>query len=207
MLSLFINMPIDEHTILVKPAPPLLPDTIMRPELRLYTLQKNTSLLQRKMLATKSYPKLSAFFQGGTGKPSPVNLLKPGFQPFYITGLRLNWALGTLYTFKKERLINENDRKVIDVQQNIFLFNTKLSLKQQQSEADKYRQLIETDDEIIRLRESVKKTSAVQLENGVITTNDYLKEVNEEDAARQNKILHELQWLMALYAEKTTSGN
>jgi hypothetical protein len=91
--------------------------------------------------------------------------------------------------------------------QNTFLFNTKLSMSQQYSDMQKYEDLIRTDDEIIALRESVKKTSFVQLENGVINTNDYLKEVNEEDQARQNKILHDLQLLMMQYAQKTTSGN
>jgi outer membrane protein TolC len=207
MLGLFINKKIDEQTILVKPSPLLLSDSIRRPELRVFDLQKKSSILQKKIIATKSYPKLSAFFQGGVGKPSPVNLLKRDFAPFYITGLRLNWSLGTLYTFKKEKLLNENDRKIIDVQQTTFLFNTRITLQQQHAEIEKFMSLIETDDEIIRLRESVKKTSAVQLENGVITTNDFLKEVNEEDEARQNKILHELQMLMAQYAEKNNTGN
>jgi hypothetical protein len=45
------------------------------------------------------------------------------------------------------------------------------------------------------------------LENGVITANDYLKEVNEEDQARQNQIFHKMQLLMTQYAQKTTTGN
>jgi len=113
-------------------------------------------------------------------------------------GLKIQHAL---------RAFTANDRKSIDVMQNTFLFNTKLSMSQQYSDMQKYEDLIRTDDEIIALRESVKKTSFVQLENGVINTNDYLKEVNEEDQARQNKILHDLQLLMIQYAQKTTSGN
>lgn len=208
MLGLFIGKAINEQTLLVKPSsPPEAADSVRRPELQVFDLQKKASLLQRKLIATKSYPKLNAFFQGGAGKPSPVNLLQDGFKPFYITGLRLNWSPTSLYTLKKEKQLNENDRKIIDVQQTIFLFNTQVSVKQQNADIDKFEQLIQSDDEIIALRESVKKTSAAQLENGVITTNDYLKEVNEEDEARQNRILHTMQLLMTQYAQKTTTGN
>lgn len=207
MLGLFTGQNLDEHIQLEKPVSPTLSDSIQRPELQLFSLQKQAAQLQRKLIATKSYPKLFAFFQGGAGKPSPVNLLKRDFAPYYITGLRLNWNLGTIYTYKKDKALNDNDQKTIDVQQNLFLFNTRMVLSQQESDVEKYEELIKTDDEIIRLRESVKKTAAVQLENGVITTNDYLKEVNDEDGARQTRILHEVQLLMMKYAAKTTTGN
>lgn len=208
MLGLLTGKDMSETTTLVKPQPPLiLKDSIRRPEMTIYELQKKSLLLQQKLIGAKNYPRLNVFFQGGMGRPSPVNMLSEKLSPFYITGIRLNWSLGGMYTFKKEKLLTANDRKSIDVMQNTFLFNTKLSMSQQYSDMQKYEDLIRTDDEIIALRESVKKTSFVQLENGVINTNDYLKEVNEEDQARQNKILHDLQLLMIQYAQKTTSGN
>ncbi len=207
MLGLFIGKEIDSTTTLIKPQSPLSRDSIARPELQVYELQRKASLLQQKMIGIKNIPKLNVFFQGGTGKPSPVNLLSTNWSPYYITGVRLNWALSGLYTYKKEKLLSENDRKIIDVQRNTFLFNTHISVRQQNADIDKFLKLIQADNDIITLRESVKKTSVVQLENGVITTNDYLKEVNEEDQARQNLILHSLQLLMVQYAQKTTTGN
>ena len=64
-----------------------------------------------------------------------------------------------------------------------------------------------TDDEIVDLRVSVKNTAIVQLENGVITANDFLREINAEDQARQDRLLHEIQLLMAQYNYQNTSGN
>ncbi len=80
-------------------------------------------------------------------------------------------------------------------------------MRQQSAEVAKYIDLLATDDEIVALRASVKNTSSVQLGNGAITTNDYLREVNAEDQARQGKIVHEIQWLMAQYTLRTTTGN
>jgi outer membrane protein TolC len=79
-------------------------------------------------------------------------------------------------------------------------------LTQQQAEIDKYKQLVETDKAIIDLRLSVKNAARAQLENGVITANDYLREVNAEDQARQNLIVHQIQLLQAQINYQTTLG-
>ena len=93
-----------------------------------------------------------------------------------------------------------------DVQRSTFLFNTSVTLKQQNADIARYQQLMQSDNAIIGLRESVKTASAAQLANGVITTNDYVQDINAESEARQNKVLHEIQWLLSMYAVKTTSG-
>jgi hypothetical protein len=92
-------------------------------------------------------------------------------------------------------------------QRNTFLFNTQLSLNQQNADITKYQQLIKGDDEIVDLRESVSKTSGVQLQNGVITANDYLLDVNAASQARQDRLVHEIQLLLSEFDHKTTSGN
>jgi hypothetical protein len=120
--------------------------------------------------------------------------------------LRLNWSLSGLYTIRKDRELIQNSRNAIQLQKETFLFNTNLAARQQNAELDRFRQLLLTDDEIIALRESIKTTSAAQLENGVINTNDFLREVNAEDQARRNKILHGIQLLMAQYSLDNTLG-
>ena len=97
--------------------------------------------------------------------------------------------------------------ELLDVQKETFLLNTNITLKQQNAEIDKLNELIKADEEIIALRTSVKNTSNIQLENGIITANDYLREVNAEDQAKQNRLLHEMQLLMAQYNYQFTAGN
>jgi len=207
MLGLFINQKIDENTVLVKPSAPVLTDSVNRPELKAYDLQVKSYAEQQRLTKISNYPQLSAFFQGGVGDPSPVNFLASGMSPYYITGFRLNWSIGGLYTYKKDKLINKNNQEMIQAQRNTFLFNTTLTLQQQDADIVRYQQLIQSDDEIIKLRDSVKQTSTVQLQNGVITANDYLLDINAEAQARQDRVLHQVQLLMAQYNHKTTSGN
>jgi len=207
MLGLFINQTISENTVFVKPIPPVLTDSINRPELKAYDLQAKSYMEQQRLIRISNYPQLSAFFQGGIGDPSPVNFLESGLSTYYITGFRLNWSIGGLYTYKKDKLINKNNQEMVLDQKNTFLFNTKLTLQQQDADIVRYQQLIQSDNEIITLRESVKQTSEVQLQNGVISANDYLLDINAESEARQDRVLHQVQLLMAQYNHKTTSGN
>ena len=69
------------------------------------------------------------------------------------------------------------------------------------------QQLLQSDDEIIDLRTKVKKAAHAQLDNGVITTNDFLLEVNDENEARLLKIFHQLQLLQAQINYQTTVGS
>jgi outer membrane protein TolC len=207
MLGQFISQTINENTILIKPSVPILTDSISRPELKAYDLQVKSYLQQQQLTRISNYPQLSAFFQGGIGNPSPVNFLASGLSKYYITGFRLNWNIAVLYTYRKDRLINKNNQEMVQAQRNTFLFNTTLTLQQQNADIVRYQQLIQSDSEIITLRDSVKRTSAVQLQNGVITANDYLLDINAESQARQDRVLHEVQLLMARYDHKTTTGN
>src|SRR5690606_8588861 len=111
------------------------------------------------------------------------------------------------YTYKNEKAMLKVNQDLIDAQQETFLFNTHLTLKQQKAEIVKMQQWIETDRSIAALSENVKHTEQNQLKYGTETTNDYLIAVNAEDQARQNLILHEIQLLMAEYNAQTTSGN
>ena len=206
MLSQFIGKDLNEAITLEKPMPQTLANTNNRPELRLFTLQQNQIDQQLKLSNTKNLPKLGLFIQGGYGKPA-LNVLKNEFEAYYIGGVRLNWNLSNLYTSGNERSIASLNNQLIDTQKEVFLFNTTLNTSQQTEETEKLSQLIKMDEEIVVLKTKVKNTSKVQLENGIITTSDYIRELNAEDQARTNLILHQIQLLQAQYNLKTITGN
>jgi outer membrane protein TolC len=206
MLSLLINKPIDERTNFETPAVRPVTLTINRPELKLFDEQKNIFSAQDKLINARNIPRLALFFQGGYGKPA-LNMLNPDFDFYYIGGLRLSWNISAFYTFKKDKGMLLLNRDMLELQRQTFLFNTQLSLTQQQSELKKLQELISSDDEIISLRSSIKKTANTQLENGTITVTDYVSYVIAEDLATQAKLFHQMQLLMTQYSAQNLSGN
>jgi len=205
MLGVFMNETLEETVALEKPATIALAAEVTRPELKLYDYQEEALNIENESVSVGLKPKLNLFVQGGYGRPA-LNLLSNDFTAYYIGGVRLSWNLGSLYTTKNSRQLIALQRQSLGLQRETFLFNTNIALQQERQEVEKYRQLLATDDEIIALRTQIKNTAAAQLANSVITANDYLREVNAEDLARQDKILHEIQWLEAQYHQQFTTG-
>ncbi|MFZ1530138.1 MAG: TolC family protein [Ferruginibacter sp.] len=198
VLGILTNEALDENVQLQKPSEEASTAAlIQRPEIALYDKQAILFRQQKGLIGSKNLPKASAFVQGGYGKPG-LNMLKNSFEPFAIAGLRLNWNLGNLYTAKNEKRLAELNTKNVQLQKETFLLNNSAQQKQQQGEIDKLKQLITADKEIIELRTSIKQAANAQLENGVITSSDYLREVNAEDQARELMALHELQLVQAI---------
>lgn len=206
MLSLFINKEINKDTFFEKPLEAILISGINRPELKMFESQINTIQSKSKLLDAGIMPKLNLFAQGGYGKPA-LNMLADDFDYYYVGGIRLTWNLSNFYTHKKEKKILANHINAVDVQKDTFLFNLKLDVAQQNNEIEKLHEIIQTDQEIIKLRENIRVTAQNQLEYGTVTTNDYLTYIHAEDQAKQNLIYHEIQRLSARYALKTTVGN
>jgi outer membrane protein TolC len=205
-LSLFMGQSLDENIVLQQPLVPVTqPGQISRPEIQLFTDQGRMLDHRYKLIRASNLPRTSLFFHGGYGRPG-LNMLKNEFDLFYMGGVRLSWPLSGLYTRKRDRQLVEVSKKIVDIQKETFLFNTNTQLTQQQSEIEKLQQLVLSDHDIIELRVKIKDAARAQLENGVITSNDYLREVNAEDLARQTLIAHQLQLLQAQINYLNISG-
>ena len=208
MLGLLINQQLNEGIKLEIPQIQNFVESveINRPEVKLYSSQVNLIENQGGLTLAKILPKASLFFQGGYGKPT-LNMLENKFDWYYIAGARLTWSPSNLYSNGNESEINELNKKSVEAQKETFLLNTNLSLKQQNSEIEKLHSLIKVDKQIIAIRTSVKEASKAQLENGVITSNDFIRELNAEDNAKQNLTIHSIQLMLAKQNFQLTLGN
>jgi outer membrane protein TolC len=206
MLSIFIGKEVASFSELVKPDPVLSSEEIKRPELKIFDLQKSIYEARTKQLKSGYLPAFKAFFQGAYGRPT-LNPISNDFGAWYITGIRLNWSLGSLYTLKNQRAIYNLNSQAADTDKETFIRNVEVDIAQQEENVKKYTEMIGQDNKTIELREAVTQSASAQLSNGVITTHEYIQKVNNENAARQNLILHRIQLLQAQYNLKFKSGN
>jgi len=176
-----------------------------RPELKLFDLQRSQFQQQSKLINSKVNPKLSLFANGGYGRPG-LNQLKNEFQWFYIGGVKLNIPIISHFTQQREKSIIKVQEQIVEKQKENFLNNNRQLLIQQKNEIEKYQQLIYTDKEIVDLRTKVKNTAAFKLENGIVTSSDYVTELNAENQAMLNQQLHEIQLLQSQYNYKLLAG-
>lgn len=201
VLSLLTGKEMDEKTVFAKPQIISKMENSTRPELNLITYQQNTLQIQNKQLTSLNIPKISLFAQGGYGKPA-LNMFTDKFEPYFVGGIRLNWQLSRFYTLSKDRNNLKVQEKSLELQKDIFNLNQQIAETQQNSEITKLQNKLKTDDEIVALRTDIKNTSKIQLENGVLTSADFIRDANAENQARQTKSLHEMQLLLAQYSLK-----
>ena len=209
ILSQFIGIPLDNTTTLSyeEPDSSWIPKNQpnQRPELTLFDYQKQLLSYQNRFLNIKTIPRFSLFLQSGYGRPA-LNMLSPDFDFYYIGGVRLQWNLATFYSLSKEKKLIQIQKSAVDIQKELFVFNTNLILIQQQNEIVKYQKLLENDQKIIQLRENIKKNAQTQLAEGTISATDYLNFINAEEKAKQDLVLHKMQMIIAIYQYNSTIG-
>lgn len=208
MLSAMTNTDLNENTFFAKPLGKSIDRTtgINRPEMELFQSQLNLWEGQQSLISAKNRPQLSLFMQGGYGKPG-LNMLINEFDWFGIAGVRLSWNFGHLYSLKNDRRLITTNRSRVETQKETFLFNTNLQLKQAYNEILKAKDLMKQDDELINLRQAIRKASESKYENGVYTINDLLRDIHSENQSKQTKQLHEIQYLLSVYQYRNVLGN
>ena len=206
MLEVLTGSPIDANASFVKPA--MLADkdeTISRPELKLFDYQKQQFRLQSRLIQAKANPKVSLFGTGGYGRPA-LNMLKNEFQWYYLGGVKLSIPITGQFTRQREMKVMRMQEQIVEKQREAFLSNNRQLQVQQKNELEKYGQLIGSDAEIVGLRTKIKENASVRLANGIITSSDYITELNAENQAMLAQKLHEVQWLQAQYNYKLIIG-
>ena len=196
MLSTFIGKDLPSDTVLNRPKPTTLGAANHRPELKGFDLQQSVLDIQGRQLTSEYLPKIGLFFQGAYGRPT-LNIIKNEFDFYYIAGVRLQWNLSPLYSLSNRKQLLQLQGESLSADRKAFLMSTELDLTQQQTQISKLQRLMEQDKESVALRHSVAQAAQVQLDNGVITTHEYLQKVNAENLAKQTLLLHEIQLLQA----------
>ena len=208
MLALLTGEEMPAGISLQKPVPewdiPVIANN--RPELIWFDAQNGRLQVQEEALKTQLMPRFGLFVQGAYGNPG-LNMLKNEFSPYYVAGVRLSWNFGSLYTLRNDRRVIAANRQLLDSNRDVFLFNTRLQATQQGSAVESVRRQMADDDEIIRLRTSIRKASEAKVANGTMTVTDMLRDMTSENLARQTKALHEVQLLMNMYQLKYTTNN
>ena len=181
-----------------------------RPELRALDAQIGLLNAQEKALNAALMPKLGVFAQGYYGYPG-LNMFEDMMSHKWslngIIGARLTWNIGALYTRKNDKAKLQLQRDLTESNREVFLFNNRMEQLQQSEEISRYKQLMNDDAEIISLRAAVRKAAESKLSHGIIDVNDLLREINQENAARVQQSIHEIEMLKEIYDNKITTNN
>lgn len=207
MLSVFCGLEVNNTQ---KPAPVQIASSVNhRPEMHLYNSQLELTEAKEKALDTQLRPKLGLFAQGFYGYPG-LNMFEDMMNRKWslngIVGIKLSWNVSALYTHKNDKARLSAQREMIENAREVFLFNNKLEEIQQNENINRYQTMMKSDDEIIVLRTNVRKAAESKLTHGIIDVISLLREINNENAAKTQQSIHEIDMLKEMYNLKYTNN-
>ena len=181
-----------------------------RPELKAINAQLRLADAQEKALDASLMPKFGVFAQGFYGYPGYnvfEDMMNRQWSLNGMIGARLTWNIGAFYTRKNDKEKIQMQRKTAETNRSVFLFNNNLEQIQQNEDIERYRKLMADDEEIINLRSSIRKAAESRLSHGIIDVNDLVKEITNENAAKVQQCVHEIEMLKEIYDLKYTTNN
>ena len=180
-----------------------------RPEMQLFDNQLKLSSIKEKALNTQIRPKLGIFAQGFYGYPG-LNMFEDMMNRKWslngIAGIKLSWNIGALYSLNNDKTKLRLQREMTENAREIFLFNNQLEEIQQNENIKRYHTMKQTDDEIIMLRTNIRKAAESKLSHGIIDINNLLREINNENAAKIQQTIHDIEMLKEMYNLKYTNN-
>lgn len=205
-LSIMAGSALKPDAIFQLPETDTLHKTINRPELLAFQSQKDIFSLQKEVLKKENKPKFFVLSQGFYGRPG-YNFLNTDLRFYGLGGVGISWNINNNVIQKNREKTFEINKQIVDKQKETFDLNLQTALTQKETEINKYETILSKDQEIVNKRKEIMKSVSSQLENGAITSTEYLTELNAQNAAELNLVLHKVQQSIAKAQYNVLTGN
>ena len=188
LLSVITGRTIEINTNLVLPK--YLTSTTLtevhRPELTLFSNQKMAFEAQKKLINAMDIIHVKLFGQVGLSYPNYLNFTDVSLSPYALGGIKASYKLFD----KKNRSIKNQkldlQAQLIDVKEETFKHNLNVQSARYQNDFQLLSDQVDKYNKIAELQSQILVQLNVQLDNGIITSSEYLLQSTEELRARQN---------------------
>lgn len=204
-LAILTGLPLDSTTQFQLADVAVAAQTASRPESKTFQAQRNILDVRSSLVRKESRPNLYVFGQGYYGRPG-YNFLNTNLRTYGIAGIGFSWNLNNLLTQSKQQKTLELNREIVAGREATFNQNLQATLTEKSAEIEKYRSIISKDAQIVSNRQQILRAAASQLANGVITSTEYLQELNAQNTAQLNLTLHQVQLALAKAQYNTLLG-
>ncbi|UEA86627.1 TolC family protein [Alistipes senegalensis] len=207
MLEIFTGRPLDGERLERPDASEPRSMESSRPELALFDATADKLTAQERLVKAATRPRFGLFAQGYYGYPGMdyfQSMMSPDWSWNAMAGVKMSWNFGAYYTRKNSLAKLRTAKEQVEMQREIFLFNTRLQTAEESGDIARLRKALADDDRIVALRRSVREAAESKLRNGVIDTDDLLRKITDEAAAATARSAREIELLKTIYELKHT---
>lgn len=181
------------------------PEAGGRPEFRSFASSRRLLEEQRKALAAERLPRITAFGEGGVGRPG-LDQFNRSLDDFWMAGLRLRWSPFNWGRTRREQEALDLQQQVVRTEEAAFAERLDRETRDVLQSIDRLQEVIATDDQIVTLRRQVEQQALAQLEEGTITATQYLDRRTELLQASLDQRQHTIELARDRAAYLTTLG-
>lgn len=207
MLEIFIGKELGGQSLILTDTEQPVSYDNARPELALFDAKIEKLTAQEKLVKASTRPRFGLFAQGYYGYPGMdffESMMSSDWSWNAMIGVKMSWNFGAYYTKKNSLNKLRTAKRQVDVQREVFLFNTQLQTTAKNGDIARLRKALADDDRIVPLRRSVREAAESKLRNGVIDTNDLLRKITEEATAATARSAREIELVKTIYELKHT---
>ena len=177
MLEIFTGRPLDGERL-------ERPDTSeprsmesSRPELALFDATADKLTAQERLVKAATCPRFGLFAQGYYGYPGMdyfQSMMSPDWSWNAMAGVKMSWNFGAYYTRKNSLAKLRTAKEQVEVQREIFLFNTRLQTAEESGDIARLRKALADDDRIyLRAYFTSDQLAGLKLGQEVTVTADF----------------------------------
>lgn len=180
-------------------------EEIQRPELMMFDAQKKMLGVQDKINSAQKLPQISAFANTAYGRPG-YNVFDDDLHVYWMIGLKANWSFKSFRNSDKKSSIVELEQQNVSASEDAFSRQVQSSLAKVRGQISAIEEQIVLDNQVVELRRKVAEEKKNELQQGVITSTEYITELNALSKSQLNLNLHQIQLLQAKNEYKSIKG-
>jgi outer membrane protein TolC len=206
-LEQLMGSPLPESVELIRPSVVLdrTSSVTGRPDMLLLDSRMNELEARKNAVSTTYLPKIGLFADVGLGLPG-YDIFDDSPAMMARAGLTLSWHLFDWDKGGAQEESLELTRQLLTLQKQQLITQVSVQTNAQLTELERAESMLASDQELVKLYASISTTYAVQLQNGTITSAEYITQLNKEESAQTNLELHKLQALVATMNYNTMLG-
>ena len=174
-----------------------------RPEFARFEATRARLAEEARATAVEARPRVSAFVQAGVGQPG-LNQLRPDADAFYLGGVRVSWRPLAGRDAHRNAEALRLQQRIVAQEEQAFAEQLARVVLADRAEIDRLDTLAARDAERIAARAEVERVARLELDEGLITTADWIKAYAELAEARLVARRHEVERAYALARLHTT---
>jgi outer membrane protein TolC len=147
---------------------------------------------RQTLVDAQERPRVFTFARAGYGRPG-LNPLATAFDEYWLAGVQVEWSPWRWGTTQRERQEVAIQQRIVATEEAAFTASIRRGTASDLAAVDRLERSLQSDDEIIALRERILREARLRFEENVITSAELVDRETDVLAARLARATHRVE--------------